>query len=93
MVIGCKPTEWTVTDTKFYQEQYLCVDDFCRSEFDDLKAKFFKAGFNVNIAYDMNGNGIVRDCIVLTPAMIEYTNKRGKGILKKRHIKRLRNTL
>ena len=94
--IGCKPTKWTVTDTKFYHEQYLCTNDMSYFDVDRLKSQFKKAGFTVQMIYQPNNSGygpLVLDYMMLKPEMIEYVKPNGKGILKKRHIKRLRNTL
>ena len=92
LIIGCSPKVYKVTDTKFYQEQYLCDDYLLESDINHVQMQFLDAGFTVEIEYITEDRRIIK-CLVLTPAMIEYTKKNGKGILKKRHIKQLKNTL
>jgi hypothetical protein len=90
LLMGCSRTFY-VPDTKFFQEQYLYVGDFTTTDIACLESKFHAAGFAVHFEYVFMED--VEAYMILSPAMIEYTNKRGKGILKKRHVKRLKNTL
>lgn len=87
---GCSRTFY-VEDTKFFKEQYLYVGDFTTTDIACLESKFHAAGFAVHFEYVFKED--VKAYMILSPAMIEHTNKRGKGILKKRHVNKLKNTL
>jgi len=90
LLMGCTRTFY-VPDTKFYKEQYLYIGDFTTTDIAGLEARFQRAGFTIHFDYVFEGD--VKTYMILTPEMIEYTNKKGKGILKKRHVNKLKNTL
>ena len=89
LLISCNQNFY-VEDTKFLHEQYLCMDDLRARDFNNIELKFINDGFTVD--YDYIPGDPVKVYMILTPAMIEHTRK-GKGILKKRHIRKLKNTL
>ena len=90
-LFACNRTFY-VEDTKFFHEQYLHIESFSTWDINNIELKFLNDGFSVNFQHKDLGDGFAT-YIVLTPEMIEHVRENGKGILKKRHIKQLKNTL
>ena len=97
MALSCSKVFY-VEDTKIIKEQYLLTNQFYDCDIVRLERLFNKAGFHVLYEYDMCSRYTLCKYMVLSPGMIEYDRpdfwvfKRG-GILKKRHVKHLKNTL
>ena len=87
-LFACTPKVYKVEDSKMIKQQYLCIGDFPEYDIYKLQKDFTKAGFELQKSYSEG-----EFYLVLTKEMIEFVKPNGKGILKKRHIKHLKNEI